>query len=277
LDPLVRRGQEQNELADRLGTVLARDGYHLEIVEFKSQYPIYRVNTITNPVAGRPKNLIFASTGPKPEIGFRDAVNNDVIILSNAKSCLVYDRPTSDDGVLWSELAAWWHSEHCDSGTTLDAARRSLGRRLRQSLCSDAERSLFDCFFRCFRPILGDSLPALIPQVYLHYDPAIVAKLRHRPGMLRQRMDFLMLLPHKARIIIEVDGQHHFTEEGNPSLVSYSKMVSADRDLRLLNYDVYRFGANELVGPAHQEIISEFFGKLFDKHHVGICVRVHQP
>jgi hypothetical protein len=46
-------------------------------------------------VSGRPKNLIFTSRGPKPKIGFVDAINNDIIILSGEDSCLVYDRPIS--------------------------------------------------------------------------------------------------------------------------------------------------------------------------------------
>jgi len=43
-------------------------------------------------VSGRPKNLIFASRGPKPEIGFADAINNDIIVLSGEESCPSYHR-----------------------------------------------------------------------------------------------------------------------------------------------------------------------------------------
>jgi len=269
LHPLVRRGAQQQQLADRLNAILARDGYRLEISGYESGYPVYRVIPLTGGVAGRPKNLIFASTGPKPEIGFKDAVNNDIVILSNADSCLVYDRPILDDGLLWSELADWWRTTCCEAATTADEARRQLGRRLRQSLASEAERGLFDAYFRRLRANLGEALPALIPQVYLHYDPAIAAKIRHREAMERQRMDFLLLLPRRARVVIEVDGQHHFTQDGNPSLVTYARMVKADRDLRLLEYEVYRFGANELVGSGVEELVKGFFLRLFEKHHVG--------
>ena len=44
-------------------------------------------------VSGAMKNLIFASTGEKPELIFRDAVNNDVEIVKNADKVLIYDRP----------------------------------------------------------------------------------------------------------------------------------------------------------------------------------------
>jgi hypothetical protein len=45
-------------------------------------------------------------------------------------------------------------------------------------------------------------------------------------------------------------------------------MVRADRDLRLLGYEVYRFGANELVGAGAGEVVKSMFERLFRKHHV---------
>lgn len=45
------------------------------------------------------KNLIFATNGPKPELVLRDAVNNDIEIVSNGEFCLVFDRPIPADGL----------------------------------------------------------------------------------------------------------------------------------------------------------------------------------
>jgi very-short-patch-repair endonuclease len=70
--------------------------------------------------------------------------------------------------------------------------------------------------------------------------------LRHRLPLPRQRMDFLLLLPGCQRIVIEVDGKHHFTENDHPSLKVYADMVSADRELRLAGYEILDW-ANELV------------------------------
>jgi hypothetical protein len=39
-------------------------------------------------VGGQLKNIIFASSGPKPEIVFTDAVNNLIEIIKNAEHCL---------------------------------------------------------------------------------------------------------------------------------------------------------------------------------------------
>ncbi|TGV75426.1 hypothetical protein EN801_038970, partial [Mesorhizobium sp. M00.F.Ca.ET.158.01.1.1] len=135
------------------------------------------------------------------------------VILSNAASCLVYDRPIRRDGLLWSELVDWWRSQDPAS----DEPARALGERLHASLASDAERTLFSTYFKIYRPRLGDALPALIPQVYLQYDPAMVKLLRHRSGLRRQRMDFLLLLPGHQRVVIEVDGSQHFSAERKPS------------------------------------------------------------
>jgi len=265
LHPLGRLGPEQAELVASLNLVLRRDGYVLNRVAEESGYPIYQLHPLSRGPDGSPKNLIFASNGPKPEIGFSDAINNDIVILSNASSCLVYDRPIRRDGLLWNELVGWWSSL---PGVDPKEPARTLGLRLRASLASDAERHLFDTYFKLYRVKLGDALPAIIPQVYLHYDPAVVKLLRHRAGLPRQRMDFLFLLPNNQRIVIEVDGAQHFSRDGEPSLAVYSEMVSADRDLRLAGYEIYRFGSNELVGVGSEALIERYFDRLWALHKI---------
>lgn len=186
--PLSRSGDEQLRKVDALNKVLTRDGYHLVPDGEVSGHPIFAFRPVVRGVAGRPKNLIFASRGPKkPEIGFVDAINNDIVVLSGEESCLIYDRPIGSNGLLWSDLVAWWEE------VTPGENAAGLGARLRQSLSSDGENNVFATYFKKFRPSLGDDLPALLPQVYLHYDPAIVKLLRHRLPLPRQRMDFLLL------------------------------------------------------------------------------------
>jgi hypothetical protein len=60
----------------------------------------------------------------------------------------------------------------------------------------------------CYRA-RGFDTPALIPQVYLHYDPYT---RRANMPLTRQRMDFLLLLPHRRRVVIELDGIHHYAD-----------------------------------------------------------------
>lgn len=267
LHPRGWRGEAQAKLVQGLSPILRRDGYELVQSGTVSGHPVFAVREVFAGVTGRPKNLIFASRGPKPEIGFADAINNDIVILSNQESCLVYDRPIGDDGLTWAEVVDWW-AQHPEGGVDETAAR--LGKRLQESLDSKAEHHVFAAYFKHFRALLGGALPALVPQVYLHYDPAIVKTLRgRRESLPRQRMDFLLLLPNRQRVVIEVDGTQHFAQDGQASLPLYAQMVSADRELRLAGYEVYRFGANELLGSGSDALIADFFERLFERHRVA--------
>jgi very-short-patch-repair endonuclease len=92
--------------------------------------------------------------------------------------------------------------------------------------------------------------PALLPQVYLHYDPLTRKQRGGQPSALvRERMDFLLLLPRRVRVVIEVDGKQHYAEGDIASPELYSEMVAEDRRLRLQSYEVYRFGGYELMQP----------------------------
>jgi very-short-patch-repair endonuclease len=78
-------------------------------------------------------------------------------------------------------------------------------------------------------------------------------------------MDFLLVLPHGQRVVLEVDGSHHFTSpDGQPDAVKYADSVRGDRDLKLSGYEVFRFGATELQDPEHARILlQQFFKDLF--------------
>ena len=59
-------------------------------------------------------------------------------------------------------------------------------------------------------------------------------------------MDFLLLLAGRQRVVIEVDGAHHYSGEGRPSPRKCSDMVAEDRALRLAGYEIYRSTATNL-------------------------------
>jgi hypothetical protein len=219
-------------------------------------------------VAGDLKNLIFAANGPKPRIVLRDAINNVIEIVENAERCLVYDRPLAEHGLTWGELVDWW-MERCRSTVTRQEAARALYTRLSQSLANEAERFFFRTYCARYARFDGATFPALVPQVYLHYDPYVRSQLGDQPGQLkRQRMDFLLLLPQRARVVLEIDGVQHYADDGAPSPRRYAEMVSEDRALRLARYEVYRFGGQELaadrVGAAG--MLNSFFDRLLTLH-----------
>ena len=214
-------------------------------------------------VDGELKNLIFAANGTKPKIVLKDAVNNTIDIVENADKCLVYARPLAENGLSWRELVAWWTSEHDpDAASELEAGRHLYGR-LRASLDGNgAEQFLFAEYVKRHGGANGFDLPALIPQVYLHYDPYTKWT---GATLFRQRMDFLMLLPGRRRVVLEIDGvQHYATEDRRADPRRYAEMVAADRELTLAGYEVYRFGGQELVDrAAASTMLDHFFNDLF--------------
>jgi hypothetical protein len=100
--PTVRRDSEQASLVQVVNGVLAADRFELFAGELLSGHAVFKVRPTPHGVAGRPKNLVFASTGPKPELGFADAVNNDIVILRHAEHCLIFDEPITEEGLRWT-------------------------------------------------------------------------------------------------------------------------------------------------------------------------------
>ncbi|WP_082321827.1 hypothetical protein [Variovorax paradoxus] len=245
----------------------------VELIESDTDggYPVFSVVATHTAAAGRPKNLIFASS-IKPDLRFRDAMNNDVEIVTNADKVLVYDRPIGIDGLLWSDLQSWW-SETAGIADA-DAAKKSLYRRLRISLPSNSppQYALFNSFYSGFGSAVPE-LPALLPEVWLHWDPRTV-KERGRDALLRFRMDFLLLLPQGVRIVIEVDGKHHYADDaGRADVVRYAQMVAADRELKLAGYQIFRFGAHELLGESAGALVKTFFESLFKRYGIPVSYR----
>ncbi len=167
-------------------------------------------------VDGKLKNIIFAADGAKPRIVISDALNNTIDIVEGAERCLVYDRPLSPRGLTWGELVHWWALLRSISDER-DGAR-SLYMRLSRSLASPPEKLLFKTYCERYADGFSD-LPALIPQVYLHYSPYTARELAAMNGteLQRQRMDFLLLPGERTRVVIEVDGKQHYAVRQQPA------------------------------------------------------------
>lgn len=230
---------------------------------------VFEIELAAEPgVAGAPKNLIFASTGPKPDLVLIDAVNNDIEIVRNAEFCEVYDRPIDPErGLSFQELVDWWADKHAIA--TPREAANDLHHRLLQAV-PEPERCVFDEYTKLLKGAF--TRPALLPQVYLHFDPKTVKERLAADGkkLQRQRMDFLMLLPGRRRVVIEIDGAQHYSDEVRPRPDLYADMVREDRRLRLAGYDVYRFGGAELVDRDEAgELVRRFFEQLFDRYSVA--------
>lgn len=269
LHPCVRTDlAEVQRLQEFLNSVLVHDGYEIVQVDAISGAPIFGYHRIGSGVRGALKNLIFAAIGPKPEIVLDDAVNNDLRIVRNEQGCLVYDRALADHGLTWAELTDWWADRQGMTGEPDREISRSLYRRLDRSLGENgAERRVLRTYAKRYVR-LGPDIPALIPQVYLHYDPYIQTQRRAPGPLTRQRMDFLLLLPHRARVVIECDGKQHYADpRGNADPQRYATMAREDRELRLRGYEVYRFGGAELADDrAARQLVDVFFDRLNQRY-----------
>jgi very-short-patch-repair endonuclease len=265
--PLVQEPEIQKFLVNLINNHLVKDGYRLEAKEEISGLPLYQVIKIGSGVSGNIKNLIFAANGPKPELILEDSINNDIRIVKNGEFCLIYDQPIPSSGLFWKNLVSWWAKKSNIEFPTRET-EESLYKRLVSSLVSPPEKLLFYTYYKKLRDTPGESLPALIPQVYLHYDPYTLRELKEK-RIPRQRMDFLILFSHQERVVIEVDGKQHYADDDIASPRKYADMVAEDRKLKLAGYEIYRFGGYELEGESGKYLVENFFDELIKKYIKG--------
>ena len=257
-----------NECVEAINKYLVNDGYKLVQSEKVGEKVIYSVTNLNPGVQGTIKNIIFASKY-KPEIVLEDALNNDIKIISNQDKCLVYDQNVLNNGVSWNDLINWYDKRNYILDTGM-----GLQRRLRESLDSHPEHLFYDTYIEIMEEYQGE-IPALLPQVYLYYDPKLERE-RIKKIFEHQRMDFLMIFSAAHRVVIEIDGVQHYADyiNGNnrhfASVDKYAEMVSAQREMTLAGYDVYRFGGKELYEETMgKKIIKRFFKLLFEKYQIS--------
>lgn len=266
------------ELVEVINRYIDHDGYKLVVKDTIGDKDFYECISTRVGVQGQVKNIIFAAKY-KPEIAFDDALNNDIRITRNENQCLIYNRSIPSSGVMWNDLVEWYAVENnltdgqnpevafitrlCDC---LDTSFKANGAK------AGPETWMLQAYYN-LKKELGIDLPALIPQVYLYYDPQTL-KQRGYKLFEHQKMDFLMIFSHKDRIVIEIDGKQHYAEGATASPKLYSEMVHAHREMSLLGYDVYRFGGYEFMGADADETvkkkvldnIKQFFVRLFCKY-----------
>ncbi|MFE2541884.1 hypothetical protein [Actinacidiphila glaucinigra] len=211
------------------------------------------------------RNLIFGATH-KPEIVWRDVAAGTIEITKNKQYCLLYDRPVDTSGLTWGQLTEWWRLHDGNYALPGEALHTALRSRLARSL-NEPEQLMFDTYWQFSVGRGFADTPALLPQVYLHYDPLTQNQRMNRAEgqvLARQRMDFLLLAPGGRRYVLEVDGKHHYSREnGQAAPELYADMVREDRRIRLQGYEVYRFGGAEFVNrQVVGAMLREFFGEL---------------
>ncbi len=279
--PDVRDNKRQKEYVDILNSFLKDDGYSLLYANHVSGSPIFILQKNVRGVGNEVKNIIFAGIGGKPDVVLEDSLSNTIKLIDNGVDCLIYNQLITASGLTWRELVTWWGNT--DIYSENDADR--LFERLIKSMDSNSEKNFMWVYYQCFIKERNNlDLPALIPQVYCHYDPKS-AGMRNGVVYVHQRMDFLMLFSDRQRVVIEIDGMQHYSEEQELDVMiderrckikrnissskKYAEMVEDDRKLKLYGYNVFRFGGYEFLAEQRPKSrIIKFFEELFKLYNV---------
>ena len=220
------------------------------------------------------KNIIFAAKY-KPDIVLDDALSNEIRVV-NANGALIYDQGIPADGISWETLSTWY--ELLD----IENTEKKMAHLFYNCLDSEPEKLFYKAYISYLKSHTKQ-IPALIPQVYMYYDPKTKSQ-RDWQIFEHQKMDFMMIISPSQRVVFEIDGSQHYAEDEvvpgtkykhYASPIRYAEMMKAHREMCLAGYDVYRFGGRELwvnEQTSEEEIISNikaFFDKLFDKYHIN--------
>lgn len=255
--------RRQRELLAAIKPVLKRGG--LQVIENGSRGGYSEFKILAGNSPGRPAQLVlFASTGSsKPDLRISEVLDRTVEIV-DTHQVLRYDRAVSaEHGLTWTALQSWWaETNSLDRGAP--ATKKSLYQRLLAGIpqTSPPQQRLFRAYHRWVADQGLVDFPALLPEVWLHWDPQSTRQRGDR-AFRSHRLDFLLLLAGHRRVVLEVDGaQHYSTANRQASPELYAATMRADRDLRLDGYEVFRFGGHELGDAAAVATTSEFFGRL---------------
>jgi hypothetical protein len=193
--------------------------------------------------------IVFASRG-KPDLVLDDVPHSQIADAKGA--ALIWRTRVPEGGLTIDDMVGWWRSNRRDDD--------SLYQRFWKCCQTDEERVVLDFYYKGIAS--GESrgeLPALLPQVWLAYDPLTREQRFGKPALDQQRLDFLMYLPGRRKMIIEIDGIYHISQgDGRACLGVYSKGLAAERGLMAKGYTVYRFGTDEIQQNA-AEVLGQFF------------------
>nr|BFD88409.1 hypothetical protein StreXyl84_78100 [Streptomyces sp. Xyl84] len=255
----------QRQFVEVANVHLQRVGARLQEAGEEDGYPFFELIRAGEPPSRRPRQVIFA-TLTKPDIRVSSVLDGDLEVIEQverADQVLVYDRVIGNDGLRWRDLLNWWQEKRGITDTS--QARSSLFERMRASLPKEStgQDNLYWLYYNIYQHE-PDDLPALLPEVWLHWDHQTINQRRER-AQQHIRMDFLLLMPGLRRVVLEVDGSQHYTDNQGkvPSPSKYAATMAGDRELKFLGYQVYRFGHSELEDrESARPLVADFFSRL---------------
>ncbi|WP_432052438.1 hypothetical protein [Streptomyces xiamenensis] len=269
LDPTVLPDEPaQRKLVEVFQRHLRSTSVEMCEVGTEDGYPVFKVVPSAGARGRELRNLIFGSA--KPDLRLIELIDGDAPQTMNRDEVIVYDRPIADDGLRWCDLQDWWQETKGlkDSSEAKDTLYKRMLSFLPPKEESPPQWWLFTAYHRLHGPTQMPQRPALLPEVWRHWDPKTM-KARGGEALSGLRMDFLLLLPHGRRVVIEVDGAHHYSTDGRPDTDKYARQAAEDRKLKLRGYDVYRFGGKELsTKETALQVMRQFLTDLW--HHYDL-------
>ena len=208
--------------------------------------------------------LVFAAKY-KSEIERFDSDSNKMRYKRKDEDYLIYDDEIDEQlGIRNKHLQDWW-SKQGITNTTLE-------KRLIESINSNFQKEVFNIYKNQIEPILKENTPALLPEVELFRNSYTN---KEKENSEPQRMDFCLIMPSNKKIIIEVDGIHHFAEKENGKWIAsdkkYASQCKFDNEWQLRGNEIYRISNRALMDNKSEDniiFIKEFFIKLFKKHKI---------
>lgn len=77
------------------GSNISDDYPSFKLIQYEPIFSLLKNNNF-----GNVKNIIFASIGLKPEIVLDNSLENNICIVENEDSCLIYDLPIDNSNLL---------------------------------------------------------------------------------------------------------------------------------------------------------------------------------
>ena len=194
--------------------------------------------------------IIFSAKG-KPNLKFNMS-NGNIKLFKDNNFYYIYDKEISNLGVRKYDIEEW-----CSDNNILKV---EFYRKIRESIRKEAKEQIkfFDYYMKnIYSNPKKDFF--LFPEVYLN----INAKMGDREN--KQCVDFLMILPNKEKIIIEIDGIGHYGSKKNGEWKIDQKKYAVDRkfdrEMYFQGYKVFRFSNYEINND--ENLIYKFFDELF--------------
>lgn len=157
----------QEECVNAINRYLLSCNLRLEVKELRSDKKIFEIVSLTQGVDQSIKNIIYAAKF-KPDIVIDDALANNIHIVKNEEQCLIFDKEIPEKGLFWQDMVDWYAEKYNLSHNVEEAYVKRLKEAIGES--SPPEQLFFDAYIELKNEMVCQ-IPALIPQVYLYYDP----------------------------------------------------------------------------------------------------------